>query len=213
MKRPILAACAFAIAAASIAALPDASAGWRNPWEKPDDERERREPHPTSRAPYGYPPPRAEHRPAHHDAYAATLDRLHRASAEEVALARHARAHAWDPATRAYADRVLAEVGAFRHSLERRAAELRIGLSPVRVDLPRHRFEWRDDLAYLRRSMDLVASIRPEFNDFKAREADRHFRQALTRHWHDLVYRRDDAKSLHDEIRNRERARERGRHW
>lgn len=210
MKRSILAT--FTAAAVSLIAF-DAGAGWRDPWEKPREERERREPYPTGRAPYGYPPPRADHPPAHPDAYAATVDRLHRASAEEVALARHARAQAWDPATRAYADRVLAEVGAFQHTLQRRAAELRIPLSPVHVAHPRHRFDWRDDVAYLRRSMDLVASIRPAFHDFKSRERDRSFRHALTRHWHDLVYRRDDAKSLHDEIRNRERARERGRHW
>lgn len=62
------------------------------------------------------------------------------------------------------------------------------------------------DLEFLRAVMSNMKEIRPEFADYKEQQADRAFAQELDRLFDDeLVPDYDEAKLLHDRVRNEER--------
>lgn len=140
----------------------------------------------------------------------AFLDMMYAANAEEIVLAEETRRATRDREVRYMAERVIAELSSFQSTLERRAAQLGYRLRPVTGFRLNHRGHAQDDLAWMRASMDIVASYRPQFADYKS-STDRDFARVLQHHWDDMVDRRDDIKALHDEVRNEDRRRNGGR--
>lgn len=141
----------------------------------------------------------------------AFLDMMFSANAQEIALADETRRATRDRDVRFMAERTIDELSSFQSTLERRAAQFGYRLRPVPVWRLNHRGHAQDDVAWARASMDIVASYRPHFADYKS-NTDRAFHDVLQRHWDDMVDRRDDIKHLHDEVRNEARRRGNGRH-
>jgi hypothetical protein len=177
----------------------------RLPWEKP--RHERRAPAPTYE----------RNDPYYGDRYATSedvyfLQRMHASLQEEMALADAVRHENRIPEVRRFAERTLAETSAFDDDLRRRAADLGVRLDAPRFDT---RFAGRMGdgemaIEWLRTSMDIVKRDRFYWSEFKKQESDRRFHDTLQHHWNDMVDRRDDAKDLHDRIRNSERRRYHG---
>lgn len=202
----------------------------RWPWERreadrPDDRRDRNAPPPrgptstttgreNGRVPQNAGPYEGDHQ--HHDRCGHGTDRdrmfldmMYTANAEEIVLADETRRATRDREVRYMAERVIAELSSFQSTLERRAAQLDYRLRPVAGYRLDHRGHAQDDLAWMRASMDIVASYRPQFADYKG-DTDRAFASVLRHHWDDMVDRRDDIKALHDHVRNEDRRRNGG---
>lgn len=171
----------------------------RLPWEKP--RHERRAPAPSYENDRSY----GDRYETSEDAY--FLQRMHASLQEEMALANAVRHENRIPEVRRFAERTLAETAAFDDDLRRRAAEMGVRLDSPRFDA---RFVSRMGdgemaIEWLRTSMDIVKRDRFYWSEFKKQESDRRFHDTLQHHWNYMVERRDDAKDLHDRIRNDER--------
>ena len=220
---------ALVVAASLLASVPAHAVSVRLPWEKrpaPEREHERVPPPPpanTHRDPYGNRGP-AHHPHAPWNAETEFLQRMSDNVSDQIALAELALDRTGDRDVRAFAHRTLDEAGAFRESLERRAHEIGFRLDrwkngagwlAERSEAARRASPkgeramdglrgYELDLAFLRAEMDVVKRDRPYFAEYKS-SVGGGFHDALQRHWDDMVYRRDDAKALHDEIRSRAR--------
>src|SRR5688500_10129958 len=186
-----------------------AAVEFRWPWEKAtprserNDRNTRREPIPQ------HEPPVYRERGSSEDA--AFLIRMHESLQEEMAFADAVRRENRIREVRDFAERTLAETRAFDEDIRRRAQELGIRLDERRYDA-RSLAKMHDaDMAveWLRLSMDVIGRDRFYSSEYKTRESNRAFHSVLSMHWDRMVDRRDDAKYLHDRVRNEERARRR----
>jgi len=186
-----------------VAAPAHAAVDLRWPWEPPapareedrrddrdhrrDDRRGPRNPAPESRANHG---PDAEF-----------VERMLSNTAQQLELAALAAKRGHDPDVRAMARRTLDEAGALEQTLLARARELGLSSQPRAAHISLPHGGWELDLAYLRATLDTIAYERPYFADVKS-SVGGSFHDALQGHWNAMVYRRDDVKRLHDDVRN-----------
>lgn len=179
----------------------------RMPWEKPPRQEDTRRdpdprPYPGDRRGDGRYDGRYDERYDSEDAY--FLRRMHASLREEMAFADAVRRENRIPEVRRFAERTLAETRAFDEDLRRRAADLGIRLDDSRYDARDLTRLGDGEMAveWLRLSMDVVERDRYYWSEFKKAESNRAFHDVLQYHWDHMVDRRDDAKDLHDRIRN-----------
>lgn len=201
-----------------------AAADVRWPWEKPKSKTEKKEKTPTTTrtktdvpAPAATPAPKTEARAEDRD----MLPKIAAYYQEQLDLADAAVRDAKDPQVKAFAEKLQGESERALGVINENARDMGIVIKPhVRVSLAEklrqsgragrlgrpEQTQPQDsasDLEFLRQVMANIQEIRPEFATYKEQNTNRDMQQELGRLFNDeLVPRYDEAKALHDRVRN-----------
>lgn len=210
-----------------------ASAQFRWPWEKPekDEKKEKVEPAetPTSTRTRTQPqiPPRTDAQFSGEDEDREMLPRLAAYYREQLDLSDRALASSRNAEVKDLAERLNGDAERALGVINERARELNLALAPhVRAGLAdklrqaggrrglgtrpgddrNEKWNAQEDIAFLDEVMANVAEVRADFASYKEQEREDEFRKDLARLFDDeLVPLHDDAKALHDRIRNESR--------
>lgn len=196
-----------------LSASPAGAVDWRWPWEKPKDKKEKKEKPET-------PPLERQRgtkftgRPEDRE----MLPRLARFYGEQLDLADRAVSDARDPEVKAFGRRLQRQSERALGVVNEQARSVGLDLKPhVRASLAekvrqsgrlgrtRQRAKTMTDLEILRGVMENIEEIRPEFAEYKE-GSDPETAKKLGRLFDDeLVPNYDEAKALHDRVRNETR--------
>lgn len=185
-----------------------ANAAWRWPWESPKKPAATATPaaKPTVGIPIPTMVPNAPAAPSGNEQ--SMIQQLHDVYSQEIANAKLAVSKGSDSRVKSYASKILSEDQAFDSQLQARAKAIGYSLQN-RQNVAGTDFASLSgpafDAAFLSRSLQDLSSIRASFASFKEQESDRGFHSQLSTAFDQLVAQHEEAKALHDQIRNSNR--------